>query len=49
METKKTKDMELKATKRICEQSWHEEVELKPLEECPICHSEGYHKFVVIR
>lgn len=36
-------------TKRICEQSWHEEVELEPLERCPKCGSESFHKLVVIR
>ncbi|MFW6047225.1 MAG: hypothetical protein ACOCP4_05515 [Candidatus Woesearchaeota archaeon] len=30
--------------KRICESSWHEEIELEPFEECPICGSKSFHR-----
>lgn len=32
--------------KRICESSWHDEIELNPFEECPICGSTSYHKLL---
>lgn len=29
--------------KRICENKYHPEIELKEFEECPYCHSTAYH------
>lgn len=29
--------------KRICENKYHPETELKEFEECPYCHSTAYH------
>ena len=34
--------------KTVCESSWHDETELKPLEECPICHSASMHLSFVV-
>lgn len=33
--------------KRICETKWHQEIELKKFQECPICKSEAYHLGIV--
>jgi len=35
--------------KRICENRWHGDIELKPLELCPRCRSEAYHLVITIK
>lgn len=45
-ETMKNKEYPIK---RICESSWHEQIELKPLEKCPRCGSESYHTIVRLK
>lgn len=46
-EVKETKVREELKFKTICESEWHEQVELKQFEKCPICDSESYHKAIV--
>lgn len=36
-------------TKRICETTWHEEIELKKFQRCPRCHSEAYHLVIILK
>lgn len=38
-----------KRYKRICEETWHEEIELDEFEECPRCKSKTIHKLVEIK
>ena len=35
--------------KRICEQTFHPEAELKAYQECPFCRSESFHRVVILK
>ena len=42
---KKEFKVEVKS-KRVCECDWHEEIELKKYQECPICKSPSFHMLI---